>query len=677
MSEHLNSDEVFLGKLTEIILANLKNENFGVKELTHESGMSIYRLNRRLNSINKKTCNQFIREIRLQKAFELLQDEAYTVAEVAYKTGFGSSNYFHKCFHEYFGYPPGNVKKGVLNNPDLYNLAQGVTDFKPGKIILRNYFLTLPGILLLVILSVIVAFLLYKKIHKTEWSNDLRNKDGRISLAVMPFRNQTNDTTWNIWQEGIQNSLITYFINFEELKVRQTETINGLLQSKGLTNYASLTPAVLSDISRKLDANLFISGNIIRAGDEIRVAAQIYDSEKEEAIKSFEIEGSAKEEIVFHIIDSLKKQIKDFLIISKLNKELYTSDLWLPSSAKSTQAYKDLVDGEKAWFNEEWNTAINLFMRAIKADSNLYEAYGMLSTTYLNQDMYDQAKEWCRKYYSKLDIMDRENKIFATMNYHKYFFKDDFNPIKYLKQAIEIDDQEPTNYWKLANCYSERSQYEKAIPEYEKALEIYRNKWKVKPNMVENYTFLGKVYHKTGQYKKEKKLYKKAEEDFTENLQLIARQAILSLTLKDTVSANQYLKEYISILKDNSSSEADILFESGEIYWEADMLNIAEGYYRKALTLEPDNPRWMNALAWFLVENDRDVDESLELVDKALKLRPDNIPYLDTKGWGLYKQGKYRESLEILQKAWDIIPIYSYINWSHLEAVKKAVAGQK
>jgi hypothetical protein len=63
-----------------------------------------------------------------------------------------------------------------------------------------------------------------------------------------------------------------------------------------------------------------------------------------------------------------------------------------------------------------------------------------------------------------------------------------------------------------------------------------------------------------------------------------------------------------------------------------------------------------------------------------LELRPDNYHYLDTKGWGLYKQGKYNEALEILQKSWDLRmknAIYDHEAFLHLEAAKKAVASQK
>ena len=59
-------------------------------------------------------------------------------------------------------------------------------------------------------------------------------------------------------------------------------------------------------------------------------------------------------------------------------------------------------------------------------------------------------------------------------------------------------------------------QYDKAINAYEKSLELY-NKWDSKPWWIFNYTGLGNAYHKTKQYKKEKELYKKAEQDFPDD----------------------------------------------------------------------------------------------------------------------------------------------------------------
>ena len=113
-----------------------------------------------------------------------------------------------------------------------------------------------------------------------------------------------------------------------------------------------------------------------------------------------------------------------------------------------------------------------------------------------------------------------------------------------------------------------------------------------------------------------------------------------------------------------------------QIYSEAGILDKAEEYYRQALSLEPENPARINNLAYFLINKDRNINEGLELVNKSLELNPENYNYLDTKGWGLYKQGKYHEALELLEKSWEFKPRYNHQIYLHLEATKKAVASQ-
>jgi Tfp pilus assembly protein PilF len=202
----------------------------------------------------------------------------------------------------------------------------------------------------------------------------------------------------------------------------------------------------------------------------------------------------------------------------------------------------------------------------------------------------------------------------------------------------------------------------------------------IKPWFALCYTSLGRAYHKTGQYRKEKELYKKGEQDFPDDPLIIYRQAILSLTLGDLKAANGYLEKYVSIRKENIASEADLATSLAGIYLEADKLDKAEEYYRQALSLDPESPDILNNLAYFLVDKDRNINEGLKLADKALELSPEKYNYLDTKGWGLYKQRKYQDALDILLKSWDLRrqkAIYDHIAYLHLEAAKKAVASQK
>lgn len=357
-------------------------------------------------------------------------------------------------------------------------------------------------------MAIVIIVLLYPKIFKRDTLEKLRSSGERISVAVMPFQNMTNDTTWNIWGNGIQNELITSLTNSEELKVRQTESINTLIQSKSFTNYASITPSVASNISQKLDANVFIYGSIKQAGSRIRLNAQLIDSKTEETFKSFQIDGIA--ENILHITDSLAVMVKNYLIISELKKEesLHIQQL---ASTNSPEAYRYFIYGQNAYMNTDFPTAVNMYSQAIAIDSNFTSATIRLSFAYGNQDLYDQAKKWCLKVYEKRDEMPMQQKIYTDFAY-AIFFETPYEEIKYLKQLQKIDDQLPYTYFDLGSNYIELYQYDKAIPELEKAWEI-SNKWRLKSQWVYKYTLLGFAYHKPGQYKKEKRLYKKAEQE--------------------------------------------------------------------------------------------------------------------------------------------------------------------
>ena len=109
-SDEFSMDQAFLQKLTEAVFANLNNEQFGAEDLAKEVGLSRSQIHRKLQKINGKSITQFIREIRLEEAHRLLEEEVGTAAEIAYQVGFSSPTYLNTCFHEYFGYTPGELK---------------------------------------------------------------------------------------------------------------------------------------------------------------------------------------------------------------------------------------------------------------------------------------------------------------------------------------------------------------------------------------------------------------------------------------------------------------------------------------------------------------------------------------------------------------------------------------
>ncbi len=99
-------DEAFLRKVMAAVEKHLGNEDFSVEMLGQEIGMSRTQLHRKLKALTNQTASDLIRSLRLQRAADLLQRRAGTVAEIAFQVGFGDPSYFTKCFREQFGCLP-------------------------------------------------------------------------------------------------------------------------------------------------------------------------------------------------------------------------------------------------------------------------------------------------------------------------------------------------------------------------------------------------------------------------------------------------------------------------------------------------------------------------------------------------------------------------------------------
>ena len=110
-----SSQKIFIEKLTKIIEENIEDENFSVENLCKEIGMSRTQVHRKIKAITNKPTSDFIRSFRLQKAVDLIKQDAGNMAEIAYMVGFSSQSYFTKSFQEMYGCSPMDYKKNWMN----------------------------------------------------------------------------------------------------------------------------------------------------------------------------------------------------------------------------------------------------------------------------------------------------------------------------------------------------------------------------------------------------------------------------------------------------------------------------------------------------------------------------------------------------------------------------------
>lgn len=106
-----SADQSFLQRVLAAIEAHLGDEHFGVEELAMAVSMSSSQINRKLGALVDQPASQLIRSMRLQRAADLLKQNAGTVAEIAYQAGFSDHAHFARSFKKQFGCAPSEFRQ--------------------------------------------------------------------------------------------------------------------------------------------------------------------------------------------------------------------------------------------------------------------------------------------------------------------------------------------------------------------------------------------------------------------------------------------------------------------------------------------------------------------------------------------------------------------------------------
>jgi DNA-binding response OmpR family regulator len=105
-----DADTQFIDEFRKQVQAQLSDTELNVETLSAGMGLSRVQLYRKIKALTGSSPVELIRITRLKRAERLLKSGGKNISEVSYEVGFSSPSYFTKCYKEYFGVLPGEVK---------------------------------------------------------------------------------------------------------------------------------------------------------------------------------------------------------------------------------------------------------------------------------------------------------------------------------------------------------------------------------------------------------------------------------------------------------------------------------------------------------------------------------------------------------------------------------------
>ena len=105
------NDQKFMDKIMQTIEKNLDNGELMVEDIASEVNMSRSVFFKKLKTLTGLSPIEFLKEIRMKRAAQLIETEEYTMAQIAYMVGINDSHYFSKCFKQQYGITPTEYKE--------------------------------------------------------------------------------------------------------------------------------------------------------------------------------------------------------------------------------------------------------------------------------------------------------------------------------------------------------------------------------------------------------------------------------------------------------------------------------------------------------------------------------------------------------------------------------------
>ncbi len=427
----------FIEKAEATILENITNEQFGVSELAELMNMSRSSLLRKIKTHTKLSANQYIRQVRLTKGLEMLQQTASTVAEISYQVGFGNTSYFIKCFREQYGYSPGEVRKGIV--PDKNEVAQ-----VNGSNKYRWHITTA-----LALIVIIVAVLLLRK--ESPNSNDIEK-----SIAVLPFINESSDSLNLYFVNGLMETTLNNLQKIEDLRV---------ISRTSVEQYRNTNKSV-PEIAKELNVNYLVEGSGQRFGDQVKLNIQLIEASSDRPVwgeqynREVEDVFALQNEVARKIADAIKATIRPSemdQIEKKPTENLLAYDYYL-------QALVPYNTGTK----EGLTAAISLFKKAIEHDPQFALAYAYLAFSYYNIDQFQNQKQYTEQINNNADkaLLYNPKSAESLMAKALYYMqiKEYRLALPHLEKALEYNPNSSPVVQMLASLYSNE------IPNTEKYL---------------------------------------------------------------------------------------------------------------------------------------------------------------------------------------------------------------
>ena len=309
-----------------------------------------------------------------------------------------------------------------------------------------------------------------------------------VSLAILPFRNATNDPTLASLGASLDQVLSTELGQSPHVRTVNADRLHQVLQDLQLASTAALAPADLARVAEFTNARRVLWGQYSRFGDAIRIDATLQDLDRGQNVPLNAM--APNEGALLAAISQLAEAVRQELARGSpsILQDLKATS-WKPSTA-SLEALRLYNEGLRFTRQGAHQEAQKSLEAATQQDANFALGFSALAKTYSALGFDDLATQASRKAMSMSDALPPQEKYLIAANHHR-LVNDTDKAIETYESLLKAAPNDATLQYDLGGLYEGAGQLDQAHAHYKKVVEL-------DPKYVEGLLALGRVEIRRG-----------------------------------------------------------------------------------------------------------------------------------------------------------------------------------
>jgi len=431
------------------------------------------------------------------------------------------------------------------------------------------------------------------------------------SIAVISFENLTGDESHDILQRVIPSLLITNLENTGFFHVATWERLRDLMKQMGNEDEGTINSDLGFELCRREGIEAIVLGSVMKVGDVFATDVKVFDVESKELIKSTNSQGEGIDSIINTQITELSREIALGVGISR--EKVASADLDISEfTTTSMDAYNYFIKGREDFYDQYSKDAITRLEKAVELDPNFAMAHLYLGYTYNNllgddnkaRESYEKAKALSEK------VTEKE-RLLIEAEYVNSVEKVQEKWLEIMHTIVEKYPRDKQARLELTEYYRKREMFSEVIKHAEIILAL-------DPTRGDAYEELAFAYANTG----------------------------------DNEKALEYLQKGSAAIP----GDPRMNLTTGQFYVKMGKIDEAIRKFKSALDLKPDfTIQNFLAYAYAMKEEYAEaINWSRKYSENPLSAREEAKGYWH-KGFYHYWLGNYKQAVEDLQTAWDIV----------------------